>query len=241
MAFFGLFGSDKPTEKNLQKAVTKVKERYAQPEFRRAAMDQLFGWGTPEAYDGLLARFTVVVQSPHYDEQEKRWLAEELASHGDAALQALRRFLAKENHIAYASKSLIKLCDDDQYATYLIEALQARTPQEYRSVQGKQELIHAMAETGHKDVVKAVLPYLEDHGDDVKCAAIDAVEKLGEDTDKLALLSMLSDDVHSARVLRYAAGAVSRLGLALDADKALEAAVIEDYVVKEGKLVSNRG
>lgn len=240
MALFGLFGSDKPTEKNISKAVNKVKERYAQPEFRKAAMDQLIGWGTPEAYDGLLQRFTVVVQSPHYDEQEKRWLVDELAEHGDEARAALRRFLLKENHIAFAARALSRLTTPDTYAEALIESLAAREVDDYRSVQGKLELIHALLDTQHSGVPDAIFPYVHDHGDDVQCAAIDGVEQVGTDAHKQALVEMLADDVQSARVLRHAAGAVSRLGLAIDPAKALEAAVTEDYVVQDGKLVKNR-
>ena len=62
----GIFGSDKPTQKNIEKLVIRVKERYAQPEYRREAMERLLGWNTPEAIIGALARFTVVAQSPHW-------------------------------------------------------------------------------------------------------------------------------------------------------------------------------
>ena len=38
-----------------------------------------------EALAAVLARFTVVVQSPHWDEEEKRWLVDELATRGEPA------------------------------------------------------------------------------------------------------------------------------------------------------------
>ena len=134
MGLFGLFGSDKPTEKSIAKQVTRVKERYAQPEYRRMAMETLFDWGTPEALDGILARFTVVVQSPHWDEEEKRWLVEELAERGQPAIEALRRFLKTSNNIGFADRALQRLCDEDQYRIELGEALKARDPEDYRSV-----------------------------------------------------------------------------------------------------------
>ena len=113
MALFGLLGGDKPTPKNISKLVNKVKERYAQPEYRRTAMEKLLSWSTPEALDAVLSRFTVVVQSPHWDEEEKRWLVEELAERGQPAKEALTRFLARENHIAFAAKALARLGTKD--------------------------------------------------------------------------------------------------------------------------------
>src|SRR5688500_3991164 len=101
----GIFGGDKPTQKNIDKLVLRVKERYAQPEYRREAMERLLAWGTPASINGVLARFTVVAQSPHWDEEEKRWLVDELVRLGGPARDALKTFLAKENHIAFAARA----------------------------------------------------------------------------------------------------------------------------------------
>ena len=55
-----LFGSDKPNQKNIDKLVVRVKERYAQPEYRREAMEKLLSMNTPESLAAVLMRFTVV-------------------------------------------------------------------------------------------------------------------------------------------------------------------------------------
>lgn len=239
---FGLFGGAKPTPKNIDKQVTKVKERYAQPEFRRGAMDQLLAWGTPEAFDGLLKRFTVVVQSPHWDEEEKRWLSGVLAEHGDEAKAALIRFLAKENHIAYAAKALHRLCtSDDELVDHLIDALQARPPDDHRTVQGKQELVAAIGQKASPEQLKVVVAYLDDHSDDVQCVAVDVIKDRKVESGYGRLTEMICEDIHSARVLRQAAGAVAKLKLPIDPGKALEPAVTEDFIVQEGTLAPNRG
>ena len=238
---FGLFGAGKPTQKNIEKQITKVKERYAQPEFRRGAMDQLLEWNTPEAFDALLKRFTVVIQSPHWDEQEKKWLVEVLAESGAPAKDALIRFLNKENHIAHATKALQRLCNDqEELVSYLAEALKLRPVDDHRTVQGKQELVAALGERGHGAVLDIVVPYLDDHSDDVQCVAIDAVRDRSIDAGFGRLAEMVCEDVHSARVLRQAAGAIAELKLPIDPAKPLEPAVTEDFVVREGTLSSNR-
>lgn len=236
MALFGLLGGDKPTPKNIQKLVVKVKERYAQPEYRRGAMERLLAFGTPEALDAVLSRFTVVVQSPHWDEEEKRWLVEELVEKGAPAKEALVRFLAKENHIAFAAQALRQLTSKEEYVELLLQALKARSPEDYRTAQGKQELIACIADAAGAEVAEALSPYLDDHADDVQCACIDAIEKLAAASVYPRLRDIVTEDVRSARVLRHAAGAMARLGVEVDPAKPLQPAVTEDYVVKEGKL-----
>lgn len=236
MALFGLIGGDKPTQKNIDKQVSKVKERYAQPEYRRAAMDKLLEWGTPEALLGLMQRFTVVAQSPHWDEEEKRWLVDELAQRGDAARQAIVRFLKTENYVAFAAKALRRLVDEPTYLADLVEALRAHPPEDHRSVQGKQELVAAIGETGDARSLEAVLPYLDDHSDDVRCTTVDVVERHAVTAGYARLVETLAEDHHSARVLRHIAGAAARLSLEIDASRPLAPAVAEDYTVTGGKL-----
>jgi hypothetical protein len=234
---FGLFGGSKPTEKNIAKQALKVKERYAQPEYRRAAMETLLDWGTPEAMDAVLSRFTVVVQSPHWDEEEKRWLVEELAEKGAPAREALARFLKKQNNVAFAAKALKNLCDQESYKAQLTESLLAREPEDYRSAQAKHDLIHALGEVlGDGEGSDSLRPYVDDHADDVQCAAIEAVEKVHAEGVYPRLAEMVTEDLHSARVLRAAAATIARLSIPIDPAKALEAAVLEDFVVKDGSL-----
>jgi hypothetical protein len=244
MGLFGLFGADKPTPANIQKLVGRLREGYAQPEYRREAMEKLLAWGTPESLEGVCRRFAVVAQSPHWDEEEKRWLCDELAERGEPAREAIKRFLAKENAIAHASRALEKLESKERYTQDLVEALTARPPEDHRSTQGKVELIAALGATQDPRVVEAILPYLDDHSDDVQCQAMDVLEQFAAvDAGKAALqraVALVSDDARSARVLRHAAGLVARLHLPIDATKPLAPAVAEDYVVKDGTLASNR-
>lgn len=241
-----IFGGDKPTQKNIDKLIVRVKERYAQPEYRREAMEKLLSWGTPEALAGVLARFTVVAQSPHWDEEEKKWLVDEMAELGEPGRAALRAFLAKENHIAFAARALKRVDSADDYVLDLVGALKAKPPEDYRSTQGKVELVACLSETGDPRVAEAVIPHLDDHGDDVQCATIDAVERLWEKIGARGQLEqrlqrMVADDGRSARVVRHAAAAMQRLQVPIDPARPLAPAVAEDYVVKDGKLAPAHG
>lgn len=240
--------SDKPNPKSIEKLTLKVKERYAQPEYRREAMDKLLAWGTPDALAAVLMRFTVVVQSPHWDEEEKRWLVDELATRGEPAKKALQAFLAKDDHVAFAAKALRRLSPSaEEWVKDLVTALQARAPEDHRTTQGKAELINQLRDAEARGVLPTLLPYLSDHADDVQMACLDAVEKLhgaAADEDKGAaadvLKGIVADDTRSARVLRQAAGVMANLKLAVDPAKPLAPAVAEDFVVKDGILASAR-
>ncbi len=243
MGFLGnLFGGEASSQKSIDKLVIKVKERYAQPEYRREAMEKLLALGTPEAIAGVLQRFAVVAQSPHWDEEEKRWLVEELAERGDPARAALLAFLKRADHIAFAAKALKRLSAGDAFMRDLADALRARPPEDHRTSQGKAELIAALGDANTADALAAVLPYLSDHADDVQCTTVDSIERLWSAPDAphadsvTRLQAIVTDDARSARVLRHAAGAMMRLAIVIDPTKPLASAVAEDFVVKDGRL-----
>ncbi len=243
-----IFGGDKSNQKSIEKLTLRVKERYAQPEYRREAMDKLLSMGSPEAFAAVLKRFTVVVQSPHWDEEEKRWLCDELATRGEPARQAVKTFLAKEDHVAFAAKTLSKLSSSPAaYLADLREALTARPPEDHRTTQGKAELINALKDSGDGSVVGTVIAYVDDHADDVQLAAWDCCEHHYDDADDAAKAAVVekakavvTDDVRSARVLRHVAGVMERKQLPVDPEKPLPSSVAEDFVVKDGTLKSSR-
>jgi hypothetical protein len=243
MGFFGLF-SDKPTTNTIEKLVGRVKERYAQPEYRREAMDKLLAFETPEAVTALLQRFTVVVTSPHWDETEKRWLVDELVARPEVARAPLIEFLATSDSVAFAAQALLRMTTTkDRFVDDLRQALQARPPSDHRTTQGKTELVAVLAEQTEGRVLVDLVPYLHDHADDVQMATLDAVLLLWavaaaehQTQAHSALQVMVSDDTRSARVLRHGASLMAKLQLTVDANKPLPAAVAEDFVVKDGRL-----
>jgi hypothetical protein len=236
MGFLGLFGKDKPSEKAIAKQVNHVKEQYAKPDYRQMAMDKLLGWGTKESLQGLLSRFTVVVQSPHWDEEEKRWLVDQLATRGDLAKEVLQEFLLKSSDVTHAIQALSRLCTKAELNTILVQALHVRSPEDYRSSQSKIELIFSLQEHGVPNLESEILPYLDDHNDDVKCTVLNVcmIQKCELAYPRIA--QMISEIEHSARVLRQAATIVCQLQIPVDLHKPLAPEVAEDFVVKNGKL-----
>lgn len=113
MGLLDIFSS-KPSKDAILSQVQKAKEIYAQPEYRRMAMEKLLKWGDDESLAGLLERFCVVVQSPHWDEDEKRWLVEEFTRLGESVLPILREFVLKKNEVNYALQAYRAIVKDDK-------------------------------------------------------------------------------------------------------------------------------
>jgi hypothetical protein len=237
MGLFDMFRS-KPSKEAVLGQVRKAKEVYAQAEYRRAAMEKLLKWGTEEALSGLLGRFSVVVQSPHWDEEEKRWLVDEMVKQGDKALPILRKFILEKNEVNHALMAYRKIINNDEaYKELLQDALNVRPPSDHRTVQGKQELIAAISEFPPESFDEILLPYMNDHSDDVQCIAIDALKKSEKEEVNLKLIELLKSEVHSARVLRTAANAVMEKKIHLGDNTKLSDPVREDFMIESGYLV----
>lgn len=239
----GLFDFFKkaPSKDAILGQVRKAKEVYAQPDYRRMAMDKLLKWDTDESLSGLLERFCVVVQSPHWDEDEKRWLVDELIKRGERVKPLLREFIFKKNEVNHALLAYRKIVNDDEdYKALLIEAMKLRPPSDHRSVQSKQELIAALSEFNHQSFDEIVLPYLNDHSDDVQCAAIDALKESPNEKVKASLVKLLSSDVHSARVLRTAANAVVSYKIPVGDNANLAEVLMEDFKIESGHVTRLR-
>lgn len=236
MGFFDFFKSG-PSKNAILAQVRKAKEVYAQPEYRRMAMDKLIKWGNDESLVGLLERFCVVVQSPHWDEEEKRWLVEEYIKLGTKVEPILRDFILKKNEINYALMAYRQIVDQRAYQQILIDALKSRPPSDHRSVQAKQEIIAAINELHDENFIDLILPYFHDHSDDVQCAAIDALSSHPPLKVTTSLIDLLKSDTHSARVLRAAANVLVTGKIPIGDNVKLSEVVAEDFAVKSGELV----
>ncbi len=241
MALLGLFGEKKPTQKMIEKQITKIKERYSQSEYRKMAMEKLLEWNTKESIEAVLKRFEVVVQSPHWDEDEKRWLLAELIKKGDIAKNALIPFLGSSNEVTHAISVLDKLCKDkDELTTLLLAALAKRPPEDHRLIQGKKELVVALGECGSANTIETLLPYLDDHSDDIQCTVVDIFLEKNNPKTYPALAQVVSQNTRSARVLRHAAQVVHKLEIPIEDGIALAPVIGEDYVVSGNRLQFNR-
>ena len=236
MGLFDIFKSA-PSSNAIANQVRRAKERYAQSDYRRMAMDKLLSWDTDEALEGILERFCVVVQSPHWDEEEKSWLVQEMVKRGEKVLPILRNFILEKNEVNHALLAYEQIVNSaDKYGEILLAALAARPPSDHRSVQSKQEIIAALAELKTQSFDETLRPYLNDHSDDVQCAAINALASSGNEQTKSTLVDLLGSETHSARVLRCVASVISQKKFHVSEKNTLADVVKEDFRIEGGFL-----
>lgn len=226
----------------VEKAAKAVREPYSQPEYRREAMEKLLAIGTEEAYDALLQRFTFNASGQIADEAEKRDLVEELVRIGQPTVLSLKKFIRGEKHVAFPIRALARILPRPELLAFLTETLHAYEPLDHRSTQAKATLIIAIADFGETDHATAVVPYLDDHHDDVQFQAIVALEKFKNSETRSALAGVCVADTHAARIQGRAAQALVELEWSVkDLFDRFSPEVKAEYLVgKKGNLVRKK-
>lgn len=195
----------------IEKLGKDLREPYAQPEVRRGAMNKLIEMGTPEAYDALLSRFTFNASGHIADEEEKRDLTDELVRIGKPMVEPIRKFVKKEKAISFPLRAVIKILERKEALAFMMEMLSGMEPLDHRTTQQKTHLIVALSELQGAEHAQKLVPYLDDHHDDVQFQAVEALEKLKDPATYDALAAVCTGDKHSARIMRRAAHALEVL------------------------------
>lgn len=223
----------------LQKASEQIREAYAQPDYRRGAMDKLFEIGTDEAYAALLQRFTYNANGQIADETEKNDLVRELSDLGDKVLPALKTFLQNEQHLAYPIRALVEIMGRDGARDFLLETLARYEPMDHRSTKSKTSLMIALADLCQIEHAPQLAPYLNDHSDDVQAQTVMAIEQLANPETRVALCEVCAGDLHAARVRRQAATALVELGWSVrDRYPSFNEELKDEFIIgKKGALI----
>lgn len=223
----------------IERAHKDLREPYAQPEVRRAAMDKLFEMANEEAYNALLVRFTFSCHGHIADESEKRDLVDRLVAVGRPVLGPLTRFIEKEKAVQFPIRAISRICEKPETISVVVGTLKKLEPIDHRTTEQKRGLIDAVGELGATAEAPALVPYLRDHHDDVQAQAIEALERLKNPDTFGELAKICASEDHSARIQRRAAQACEALGASLKDDyEKMPAELKSEYALdKKGLLV----
>lgn len=168
------------SEKQLSKTIKRATETAGEDGPRLDALDKLAEWGTEEALDGLLRRFTVSSKVLTQDIEEKRMVVRLLVAKGQGAVPAIMRFMRKNHHVDWPVQALDQILTRDEVARTLAAVLEDVSRDEFSSPQHRVSLLRAMK--GHLTLETSGLAQslLQDTDDDVRLATIDALMELGE-------------------------------------------------------------
>lgn len=224
----------------LEKAAKQIREEYAQPDYRRGAMDKLLEIGTPEAYDALLERFTIKANGQIADEQEKKDLVDELVRLGETAVPPIERYLrGKKRALTFPIRALVRIKSAPEAKALLLDVLREKEPLDHRTTEGKVALIDALGDLLAKDEVSTLYPYLDDHHDDVQASVLEVIERRGPADAGEPLARVCTSELHSGRVKRHAAKTLVALEAPVrGAFDGFDPELKEAYVLgKKGQLV----
>ncbi|MDD9932586.1 MAG: HEAT repeat domain-containing protein [Myxococcales bacterium] len=174
MALFGLFGKKSEAD-ILAKHAEKVANKRAQAVDRWEAIRALGHMATPEAAEGLLARFTFYVDPSITDQEEKDAAFDAIVGAGEAAVEPVAKFLAKAESISWPVKMLDKLLEPELVIGKLLELLGTMHIEYERDPQRKIQLLATLEERSDPRIAGAVARFLEDANETVRFNAVGAL------------------------------------------------------------------
>lgn len=177
MALMGIFGRGPMSDKKIDKIAKLASNPFAQPDVRKKEMQRLLQEGTETAYRGVLKRFSSNANGQIADEEEKKWLEDEIVEIGASIREPLREYIRSNKTLSYALRAYERIFGLDEALQFFLSVLNEHGPEAYREAEAKQQLALALSE--HADdaaVIDGLVPFLEDHSDDVRWAVLDALD-----------------------------------------------------------------
>ena len=178
MGLLDFFGKRPLSEAKIAKIAKLAANPYAQSDVRMREMERLLIDGSPAALGGVLKRFAANANGHIADEDEKKWLENQLVNMGRDAVEPLRSFIRNEDKLTYALRAYRRLNGPEEAVRFFIEVLEHYGPEDYRSGEAKLQVVWQLAENiEDARVLPALIPFLRDHSDDIAWAVMDLLEK----------------------------------------------------------------
>jgi hypothetical protein len=167
LSFLGI-GGGALNDKQIEKIAKLAANPFAQSDVRREQMDKLIRDGSEAAIRGLLMRLTVNASQAIADEDEKRFVVDELTKMGEPAVGPLKAYLRKETALTFALQALLAILPKEQAIGELLALFDVYGPDDYRADEQKKQVLLVLAEQDDPRILPALVPYLLDHADDVR-------------------------------------------------------------------------
>ena len=157
MGLLDLF-SKSPSNK-INRLAKRMLNEHQQQQVRQEALEELVTLDTPEAISALIRRLGVNFRDTIKNEQEKRWVSDQLVDrYGQRAIEPLIAFIREDQTISAAIRVLAKLVGQDRLVGLLLEALKQYPPEDHRTMSARMQLIDALADIDDPRIVPAVTP-----------------------------------------------------------------------------------
>jgi len=241
MSFLGLGASDL-TEKQIDKISKLAANPFAQPDVRREQMEKLIRDGSEASIRGLLQRLTVNASQGIADEDEKRFVVEELIAMGKKAVPPILQFLKRETNLTFAAHALLGILPKDEGLGELLALFDVYSPDDYRSDEQKRQLVLLFKEHDDPRIAPALVPYLLDHSDDVRHQVLEyfAEKKMFDSTVAAAVGQLIRDKDTSPRIARQAAEIAADHDWQLAGDSTINGVLDQEFFLDKKGFVRRR-
>jgi HEAT repeat protein len=200
MGFLDLFGGGKG---RLGKHIARARNKDAQSADRFGSLEALRDDGSPEAVEGLLARFTIRYDKSIEDEQEKQFVFDELTKMGAKILPSLQKHLRSAESISWGLKVLTEVASPDEAWPILTDLCERNDNSYTRDPSKKVQLLHHLGEGDDPRGCKALLPYLTDMDEGVRFTAVEALLRHKDvESAREPLLQLLTNDKEESRRIK---------------------------------------
>jgi len=208
MGFFNkLFGGDDKTSgprkgptgalARLQKKVT---NKYGQPQDRQHAILAVADYGTEEAVEVLLKRFSFRIEQSIGDEEEKQVVCDELVRLGPVSVKPILDYLAKENSPYWPLKALREIIGDERTVDHLLEIIDGMEAIFDRDIERKVLLVSNLREFKQDRVRERLLGFLNDENEEMRVQAVEGLMELGGQEATDLMVERLLDENETQRV-----------------------------------------
>jgi hypothetical protein len=242
VGFLDIFGGGTPAEK-AQKLKAKVTQKYGDPLVRQKAIQQVAQLRVPEAVLVLMSRFTISVEPQTTDTDEKEQTFQHICDLGKDAVAPVADFLRRTEHASsWAVRILTSLLPEAEMMGIATEELNRLGSAYTRDPEKKVVLLGFLTGKTDPRIAPAALPFLEDHSDDVKIAALKVLGPLKFEPAREPMLKLLTGEETARRVQTNALEALfeSQFGVQGYREK-VEALAKDPYFVDKGGLIKKRG
>src|SRR5262245_23107080 len=173
MGLLNIFSRGSLSQSKIDKIAKLAANPFAQPDVRMKEMHRLIADGSPAALRGVLKRFAVNANGHIADEDEKKWLEDQLAQAGDVVLEPLADYIRTQEALTYALRAYKRVAGTERSVQFYLDTLHHLGPDAYRAGEAKLQLILQLGEepTSAK-LVEALTPFLHDRDDDVRWAVM---------------------------------------------------------------------
>lgn len=200
MGLLDFLGKGPLSEKKIAKIAKLACNPYAQPDVRVREMQRLMEDGSDAAIRAVLKRFAANASGNIADEDEKHFLEDAIVDMGGVTIEPLRRYIRNGKQLTYALRAFKRIVGAAEAVKFFIEILHRYGPEDYRAQDAKLQLVWQLDEDlSNPEVLTALMPFLEDHSDDVRWAVVDLIERCAD------------EGLVAAEVLQDAADALGRL------------------------------